>query len=298
MSLDHVKRYLREFQDTTQATFSGGEPMLHPELVIAGVNEATTLGIATNLVTNGFWGRDPARSEHWSIRLREAGLNTVTITHDAFHQEFVPTEAVKIAFQALRKAGLHDVRIIGATLVGLEDPNPFDQQTRLIKEDLTRELHISYTAYEGIMCACRPIDQLLQYMHLLPLDELDSGRKCFCEEASGGSRRLEDRYQCNINHQGQIELCTGIMIGDARETPALELMESYNYEEHPLLSALLAKGYLGILELALEKGYQQLEAYASKCHVCFDARRFLRPLYPDVLTPYHVYEEWERNQSQ
>jgi len=286
-----VKKYLRESDSIERAMFTGGEPMLPPGLVAAGVEEATKLGIATRMVTNGFWGEDEGHARRCAKQLKEAGLGTVMITHDAFHAEFVPTDAVRGAVRALREAGVEQVELIGATLVGLDDPNPFDRRTKSIMEELTGEMGIEYTAGTGLMWAGRPVDELIQHISLPPIDRLHTGRKCFFATDDGGIRRMSDRDNYDVDPDGRVGVCQGVAFGDARRTSILEVVEGYDYEAHPFLSALFARGYLGLLELAVEKGYHPLEAYASKCHACFGARRFLRPFYPDVLAPDHMYEE-------
>lgn len=298
IALKDVKRYLRESGSIELAKFTGGEPMLYPELVAAGVEEAAKLGIATRMVTNGFWGEDEGQARRCAQQLKEAGLGAVLITHDAFHAEFVPTQAVRGAVRALREAGLEQVELIGATLVGLDDPNPLDRRTKSIMEELTGEMAVKYTPGAGLMWAGRPVDELIEHVSLLPVDRLHTGRKCYFAVDDGGIRRMRDRDNYDVDPDGRVGVCQGVTIGDARRTSILEVVEGYDYEAHPFLSVLFAKGYRGVLELAVQKGYKRLEAYASGCHVCFSARRFLRQFYPDVLAPGHLYEEYEEARPQ
>ena len=43
-------------------------------------------------------------------------------------------------------------------------------------------------------------------------------------------------------------------------------------------------------ELAVEKGFRPRSGYAQKCHLCWEVRKFLRPLLPDALGPAEIYE--------
>ena len=85
---------------------TGGEPMLRPRTVLRLVRAARRLGVATSLTTNGSWGRTAARAWHGVRALRRAGLGSLAVSVDRYHDEFQgPTPAVLIA-RAAEKAGL------------------------------------------------------------------------------------------------------------------------------------------------------------------------------------------------
>ena len=50
------------------------------------------------------------------------------------------------------------------------------------------------------------------------------------------------------------------------------------------------EGPYAYLELAKQHGYVPAEGYAQKCHLCWETRKFLRPLYPETFGPAEVYE--------
>ncbi|MFX1571984.1 MAG: hypothetical protein ACFFB0_04505 [Promethearchaeota archaeon] len=43
-------------------------------------------------------------------------------------------------------------------------------------------------------------------------------------------------------------------------------------------------------ELALKKGYEPLEGYADKSHVCYSAQKFLRSYYPNILEISNIWD--------
>ena len=274
-----------------KVTFSGGEPFLHFELLVDCIKEATRLGVRSDVVTNGFWGRPDALARQYARELKDAGLEGVSITADAFHQEFVPPDAVRGAVRTLKEVGGQSIQIIGATLINKDHANAFDQQTRRVIDELSRELDVAGSIADGLMWVGRAVDELAHYAPLLPLSEMSSGRRCYWERDDGSIPALREREQYEIDCCGRITLCGGVTVGNARKTPISRIVASREFEQHPLLRVFLDRGYRGVFELAVSKGYEPLLSYASKCHVCFDARRFLRPLYPDVLAPAHVYEE-------
>ncbi|KPL17710.1 MAG: hypothetical protein AMJ93_14730 [Anaerolineae bacterium SM23_84] len=66
--------------------------------------------------------------------------------------------------------------------------------------------------------------------------------------------------------------CAGISLGDARHLDAL--CEGINLQERPVLRALLTS-LEELYQLGQEFGYQELDGYVSKCHLCVDIRRLL-----------------------
>ena len=53
-----------------------------------------------------------------------------------------------------------------------------------------------------------------------------------------------------------------------------------------MIGKLVAKGGpKNLLDLAIEKGYKSQNGYASKCHLNFSARKFIRPFYPNIIGP-------------
>jgi len=105
----------------------GGEPLLYPTEVFAILDEARRLEIPRRqIITNGFFS---PRAEDINEVARQCNeyATEVLLSVDAFHQETIPLEPV-IAFAEQ----LAHVRLHPAWLVGREDGNPYNQQTREI----------------------------------------------------------------------------------------------------------------------------------------------------------------------
>jgi hypothetical protein len=59
---------------------------------------------------------------------------------------------------------------------------------------------------------------------------------------------------------------------------------------NPLVGLLAAEGPFGLADLARrEHGFQVPLRAASKCALCYEVRKFLRPHYPHILGPAEVY---------
>jgi MoaA/NifB/PqqE/SkfB family radical SAM enzyme len=89
----------------TDVGFSGGEPLLKRDILLAAVRRAAQRGYAISVTTNGFWGNS-AGAARMLDSLREAGLTTLWISTSAFHLEFIGLEIVARAVSAGLAAGL------------------------------------------------------------------------------------------------------------------------------------------------------------------------------------------------
>jgi MoaA/NifB/PqqE/SkfB family radical SAM enzyme len=92
--------------DVRSINLTGGEPMLRPRTVLRLVRAARCLGVQTSLTTNGSWGRTAARARQGVRGLRRAGLGSLAVSVDRYHDEFQgPTPALLIA-RAAEEVGL------------------------------------------------------------------------------------------------------------------------------------------------------------------------------------------------
>jgi hypothetical protein len=97
--LEHVRQAAAA--DVRSINLTGGEPMLRPGTVLRLVRVARRLGVQTSLTTNGSWGRTAARARRGVRALRRAGLGSLALSVDRYHDEFQgPTPAVLIARSA------------------------------------------------------------------------------------------------------------------------------------------------------------------------------------------------------
>ena len=81
--------------------------------------------------------------------------------------------------------------------------------------------------------------------------------------------------------------CSGVVLGDARETTLAELHNDPDWRRNDILRALADRGPMGLLDLAPE--FQPRETYAQKCELCWEVRSHLAPSYPETLAPPECY---------
>lgn len=126
-----VKLLAEKYNIETVMTF-GGEPLLYPESVFAIHSSASKLNIARRqVITNGYFSKDTAYISEVAQKLRLSGVNDLLLSVDAFHQEFIPIDAVKLFAAELLRAGV-PVKTQPAWLGGATAENEYNDKTRSI----------------------------------------------------------------------------------------------------------------------------------------------------------------------
>ena len=135
VAVDAVRKIVKEYAIKTVMTF-GGEPLLHPKAVFAVMQVANELQIPKRqVITNGYFSKDEAVIAKTAQTLAECGVNDLLLSVDAFHQETIPIETVRIFAQKAKENGI-PTRLQPAWLVGMTHDNPYNRKTREILEGL------------------------------------------------------------------------------------------------------------------------------------------------------------------
>jgi MoaA/NifB/PqqE/SkfB family radical SAM enzyme len=85
--------------------------------------------------------------------------------------------------------------------------------------------------------------------------------------------------------------CSGIILGNLRQTSLEDIWRGFDPRQSGLIGVLCEKGPAGLLARAQALGYEELPAYADKCHLCTHIRQFLfeRHAEPSVIGPADCY---------
>ncbi|MFP5221408.1 MAG: radical SAM protein [Acidobacteriota bacterium] len=100
--IDHVHGYGK----LESVVFTGGEPLLLEQDLLAAIRHCKSRGLWTRVVSNAFWANTPERAREVVDRLMDAGLHEINLSCDDYHQEFIPLMNVKNANEACAEAGL------------------------------------------------------------------------------------------------------------------------------------------------------------------------------------------------
>ena len=89
-----------------RVTLSGGEPFLRADYLLAIAEAAAAAGLVFRVVSNGTFGRDEKAASALLAQLKAIGVESVSISWDAFHEQFIEPGAVAGAIRACRKLGI------------------------------------------------------------------------------------------------------------------------------------------------------------------------------------------------
>ena len=201
-----VRRVCGHYPIRTVMTF-GGEPLLYPETVCTIHKAAAEAGVERRqVITNGFFSRDPERIMKIARDLAASGVNDLLLSVDAFHQEYIPLEPVIHFAECAVKAEI-PIRLQPAWLVSPEDDNPYNIRTR---EVLLAFRHLNIPAGSGDVIF--PSGNALKYL------------KEYFDENTATSPYEEDPRDIrtlSFSPNG------GILNGNVYKTDILEIMETY-----------------------------------------------------------------------
>ncbi|MBR5514904.1 MAG: radical SAM protein [Clostridia bacterium] len=136
-AVNALKAVTEIYKIKTVMTF-GGEPLLHPETVAAIHCVARDRGVEKRqVITNGFFSKDSNCIHKVARMLFAAGVNDLLLSVDCFHQEFIPSDTVKLFAEEALSVGL-PIRTQPAWLVSKEDDNPFNLKTKEILSEFKK----------------------------------------------------------------------------------------------------------------------------------------------------------------
>lgn len=243
----------------------GGEPMLYPDRAIAIFQRASALKIPEiEMLTNGVWGKDEQKVENLAVKLKEAGLNTVGVSVDAFHLPYIPLEYPRNAALALLKAGVEKVTWNVTLVESLNAENVYDDKTRQILEKL-KPVGID-AHFNKIMPVGRALLNLRKYFKHTSLEGP-------CEGESVIGNVLKNPESICIEPSGEVDICWYLAIGNAKETPLSKIISEYDWQKNSTIKILAEKGPMGLLKSA--DAQFRKDQYVDKCHLCIETRKAL-----------------------
>ena len=131
ISAEAVRKVASEYAIKTVMVF-GGEPLLCLDAVESIMRTATELGVERRqIITNGFFSRDVRKIREVAKMLGACGVNDLLLSVDAFHQETIALDTVRVFADALIECGV-PVRLQPAWLVSTDDENSYNVRTREI----------------------------------------------------------------------------------------------------------------------------------------------------------------------
>ena len=266
--------------------FRGGEPFLFYKTLKRCIEIAHRLGqkkIA--VVTSGHWGGNQTNAQKKLLELKTAGLSSIWFSVDAFHQEFVPFHSVHTAINAARTIGFDEIVITSQFLGTVNARNTFNSRTEECLERL--RLPEDFTIVRNpIVLEGRASHQLARYLNSKPAS---LHGKCVLPSWAGET--LKDPRTIEIDFEGNVSICLGLCIGNAKTESLSEIIRNYDYTKHPIMRLLAENGPHKLTELANTTRNFNLREFVNECHMCYELRKQLRGCYPESLAPQSCYAE-------
>jgi hypothetical protein len=282
MELKEAERYMTDAKklDVEIVCITGGEPMLYPNLVEKIISECAHLSFPEIwLFTNCFWAHDIHKACSIVEKLRHFGLTKIFTSIDSFHQSYVPIESVKNAIETSLESSLEvcvDARFIGEAY----EENEFNSATRFHLEFLGNLLSKVEVVKAQPICVGRATELLASHVKMKSLSEI-LNEKCPGAWAGG---TLEYPLGVDVDEFRFVTICPGLSIGNTRKASVRKIVKGYDYKSHRVIAALYDEGMKGLMNLASKNGFVPKEAYVSGCHFCYEARKFLRNIFPEAFT--------------
>lgn len=131
IAADAVHKVASEYDIKTVMVF-GGEPLLYTDAVYAIMSAAKKLNIdRRQIITNGYFSKNKEKMHDVAEKLAECGTNDILLSVDAFHEESVPLDVVKLFASAIKSYNI-PIRLQPAWLVSKTHDNPYNRRTREI----------------------------------------------------------------------------------------------------------------------------------------------------------------------
>ncbi|MFX1600144.1 MAG: radical SAM protein [Promethearchaeota archaeon] len=261
----------------------GGEPFLYFDCLEHIIKEAKKLDIPQRgAITNSFWANDEKIAKKKLEKLKKAGLTALAFSCDFFHQEFIHIEYIKNAIKSAVDVEFEDICVDSYFVDDITSDNYFNRITKSNLEILGEIEDIEYhrlpMSVEG-----RGTD-LIEYVKLKT--DIPSG---ICPVPFWIEGDLQNPETIEIDYEGNVTLCPGICLGNTNIQSLTKIINDYDVDKHSVLSIIWKEGPIGLLKIAEEHGYQHTQKFANECHLCYELRKFLQPIYPYSLVPKECY---------
>ena len=284
MTVEDARTYLAETKALgltgRDVIVTGGEALLFYPRILDIIRAAADLGMAPIrcVQSNGSWCTSDELTRHRLAELRDAGLGGMFFSADPFHQQFVPIERVRRGVRIAEE-------VFGPEQVHVSSSRSYMDAPAVVS---VAEYIEKLRGSPPVMVA-RAAWALADHMPKIPLDEILE-MKC-----RGGRQDIDPSsvWQINVDAYGCVSswVCSGILLGNAHETPFAEIVSRPLNEQPALVQDLVERGPGAMLGMAEEHGFRPKDRYVSKCHLCWDIREAIHTHYPELFAPAELYHD-------
>ncbi len=244
----------------------GGEPFINFDGLCTLIEALRKNGIMIDYIeTNGFWCKDEAFARARLERLKSLGADSIMVSVDPFHIEFVPLERVLLLCNLLDEYGFEyfiwQRRFLDRLLkLDISKTHTKEELCGLLGENYVVETAKEY----GLGINGRALAFAYSLYEKKPVSVLLSNTPC---------PSLSQPNHCHFDLYGNAvpSRCTGI---SAKSEDYLS--GNIEKEKYPVFHALKNGGTMALYGYAVSKGFiPDKEGYPTPCALCFAIRDFL-----------------------
>ena len=250
---------IKQLGTVTIVYFEGGEPFLFYPLLLEGLRMVRDAGFDAGIVTNGYWATSVEDGLHWLRPIRDLGIVDFSISDDEFHRRDKNDRKAEFAREAAQQLGIPTGSIC------IEPPS--------VRHEARKGKPV---VGGGVLFKGRAAEKLTSGLPMRSCEELT---ECLHEDLVAPERVHVDAY-------GNVHLCQGLSMGNIWETPLVDLVRSYDAQQHPIVGPLVRGGPV---KLATELGLAINHGFVDECHLCYTTRKLLLPRFPQYLSPKEAY---------
>ncbi|HUW82341.1 MAG TPA: radical SAM protein [Phycisphaerae bacterium] len=285
---------------------TGGEPFgdfEHLCSILSAVQQAG-LGPVEKLETNAFWATDDDVATERLTAVRDWGVESLVVSTDIYHQQFVPIEAARRCERIGRQ-------VFGQQHVHVRWPEELDEPSapEVFAPDactgvpgtggqapsgtpsgsgssLAEAFRRAFAQHRERLTG-RAAFELAPLLERRPAETFARLR---CKKAILKSRHV------HVDPYGNVfpGTCSGIILSNARHEPIDAMWQRLGdqWDADPVLRALVTGGPCALMQQAIELGYEPLpDGYAGKCHLCTHVRQWFHDhgCFPGTFGPRECY---------
>jgi len=246
---------------------SGGEPLLYYDDILQIGDIAQKHNIKLIIFSNAFWAYSDANAKRYLLALKAKGLDSLQLSTDQFHQEFIALENIVRASTMASELGISCTVMIPSPAFGWSTIKTLSYLEEHIDAKLiTHPIHPIGRALELDDSYFQWKELELKGCELVGRIEVDvTGLVAQCPPAS------------------DFDESNPLILGDLNITSIEKTMEDY---QHSLLFWVLAKyGPLGLYNLFLNRGINvtvPIDGKISNCQLCqqlTDTKKYFEEFY-------------------
>jgi MoaA/NifB/PqqE/SkfB family radical SAM enzyme len=267
--------------DEAKVHITGGEPFLYFDHLVELLKQARpeNLGRIDQIETNASWGVNEETIRERIKILDGLGMDTLKISCDPFHLEYIDVENVRRLVDTAGKI-IGKERVLVRWQEYLDNPVPIKTMSAIQKIAIYRENYKKYpfrfTSKAGPVLGKYFADKTIESI---------AQKNC--------TSTFRDAKGVHIDPFGNVfsGVCSGMIVGNINAADLDEIWKGLDWNKTEFFSSLFQNGPAGLLNEAMELGFRPLDFYASKCHLCTDLRQFFFDFgrYKRIIGPIQCY---------